>query len=58
MEELQLAIDYLKSRAIPSDKVNKQLLMQFCDVLPLSEVMAVLAMVQSGEFKDFIKKPD
>jgi len=51
--ELKLAVNYLKSRAVRSDKVSKQLLKQFVAVIPVSEVESVLKIALSGDFVSF-----
>lgn len=56
MEQLELAIQYLKRRAVSTEKVNNKLMKQFIAVLPISEVEAVLEMVKSGEFINFYNK--
>lgn len=60
-DEFTLAIEYLKSRAVRFDKVSKQLLKQFVEILPVSEVESVIKMAQSGDFTTFyndLKKLD
>lgn len=56
MEQFELAIQFLRRRAVSTQKVNKKLMRQFIAVLPISEVDAVLEMVKSGEFQDFYNK--
>lgn len=56
MEELELAIQYLKRRSVSTEKVNNKLMKQFIAVLPVSEVESVLEMVKCGEFFSFYKK--
>jgi SOS response regulatory protein OraA/RecX len=53
MEELELAIKYLQKRAVSTKNVNDDLMKRFITVLPLSEVEAVLKMVQKKEFLTF-----
>jgi SOS response regulatory protein OraA/RecX len=53
MEELELAIKYLQKRAVSTKNVNDDLMKRFITVLPLSEVEAVLEMVQKKEFLTF-----
>jgi hypothetical protein len=53
MKEIELAVQYLKRRAVSAEKVNNKLMKQFIAVLPVSEVEAVLGMVKSGEFLRF-----
>lgn len=56
MEQLELAIQYLKQRAVSTENVNNKLMKQFVAVVPISEVEAVLDMVKSGEFLMFYNK--
>ena len=56
MEQLELAIQYLKRRAVSTEKVNNKLMKQLIAVLPISEVEAVLEMVKNGEFLNFYNK--
>lgn len=53
MEQLELAIKYLKKRAVSTERVNNKLMKQFISVIPASEVESVLEMVKSGEFLNF-----
>jgi hypothetical protein len=50
MEELELAIEYLKRRSVETKNVNNVLIRNFGKVVSASEVEAVLNMVQHGEF--------
>jgi hypothetical protein len=54
MSELELAIEYLKKRAISTEKVKK--LQHLIAVNPTHEVEAVLEMVKNGEFKTWYDK--
>lgn len=56
MEQLELAIQYLKNRAVSTEEVDNELMKQFIKVLPVSEVEAVLEMVKQGTFSDFYYK--
>ena len=56
MKELELAIQYLKNRAVSTEEVDNELMKQFIKVLPVSEVEAVLEMVKQGTFSDFYYK--
>ena len=64
MEQLDLAVQFLKKRAVKTKKGNITLIKQFNEVLPLFEVEAVLEMVKKGEFLNFsnemkkIRHPD
>ena len=55
MEELKLAVKYLNKRAVSTNPLNKRRMKEYGKVVPLSEVNAVLEMVQNSEFKDFHK---
>ena len=55
MEELKLAVKYLNKRAVNTAPLNKRRMKEYGKVVPLSEVNAVLEMVQNSEFKDFHK---
>lgn len=52
--ELQNAIEYLKQRGNKSEKINKRLLKEFIEIIPLSEALAVMEMVESGTFNEFL----
>lgn len=56
LDQLELAIQFLKRRAISTEKVNITLIKQLIAVLSISEVEAVLGMVQSGDFLNFYNK--
>lgn len=57
METLELAINFLKKRAIETKHLEtKMARQQLISVLPASEVEAVLSMVLSGEFIEFYNK--
>ncbi len=57
METLQLAIEFLKKRAMDTKHLEtKMARQQLISVIPTSEVEAVLSMVVSGEFEEFYNK--
>ena len=56
MEQLDLAIQYLKNRAVSTRKVKNKLIKQYIKVLPLGEVESVLDMVKTGEFINFYNR--
>jgi NAD-dependent DNA ligase len=61
MNQIELAIKYLKKRAIPAEKVNKQLLYQFHEIISIIEVTSILEMLNTGEFEKWyneIKKQE
>lgn len=55
-EQLELAINLLKRRAISTEKVNNKLLKQCTKVISLSDVEAILGMVKNDEFLSFYEK--
>ena len=48
MEELKLAVKYLNKRAVSTTPLNKRRMKEYGKVVPLSEVNAVLEMVQNS----------
>ncbi len=56
MEQLELAIQFLKRRAVSAKELNNDLLKSFNAVVPVSEVEAILQMVKAGEFQNFYTK--
>jgi phage host-nuclease inhibitor protein Gam len=56
MEELELAIRFLKRRAVLAEKIDNKVMRQWGPVLSLSEVEAVLEMVNKNEFIKFYNR--
>lgn len=55
-EQLKLAIQYLRRRAVSTEEVNDELLKQCNKVIPIFEVESVLEMVQNGQFTNFYNR--
>ena len=54
--KLDLAIQFLKKRAVSPEKVKGMRMNQYQEVLPISELVSVLEMVKSGDFLNFYNK--
>lgn len=56
MTQLELAMQYLESRALTVDKKNSKSIIHFGKVLPMIDVIACLNMVKEGTFESFYQK--
>lgn len=56
MDQLKTAIEFLKRRKITNEPKNSKLIKRIPELIPASEVIAILEMVESGEFEAFYQK--
>jgi len=54
--ELEMAINFLKSRAISTEKIKNPTMNRLISVIAISEVEIVLEMVQQGKFSSYLNE--
>jgi len=54
--ELEMAINFLKSRAISTEKIKNPTMNRLVSVIAISEVETVLEMVQQGNFSQYLNE--
>jgi hypothetical protein len=56
MTQLKIAKEYLKVRAFRTPVTKRKVLNQLAEVVPLTEVLAVIEMIEEGTFVDYLEK--